>query len=321
MQVLGGRLLLGRREVLATCLTTAHARTLSGLATIAALGVPHLALVDPDPASAATLLARHRPTLIETFPNVFTRWEVLAEDPTGPLANVRIFLSTFDAAHPRTIHTMLRASSRRLPVYAQAYAQSETGAIALSFRLSQRRRGDARHVGWPALAFNRIRLVNPDTGTPLRRPGETGAIEVRGPGLFAGYHGEPERTQSGWHDGWWRTGDLGTRGIHGALRLHGRVVDAVTEIPDYLAREDVLLDRLDELDELLILDDPHGHPVAVATTRGDRPIDPARWAAATADLPALAPPRLLRWEQLPTTATWKVRRPALRQQLFGNANP
>ncbi|MET9833551.1 AMP-binding protein [Streptomyces sp. NPDC006385] len=316
VQVLGGRVLLGRRDVIATCLTTAHARTLSGLATIAALGLPHLAMVDPDPASAAPLMARHRPTLIETFPNVFTRWEALAEDPAAPLANVRIFLSTFDAAHPRTIHRMLASSRRRLPVYAQAYAQSETGAIALSFRLSRRHAGDARHVGWPALAFNRVRLVDPTTGSVLRRPGRSGAIEMRGPGLFAGYLGEPERTAQGWHDGWWRTGDLGSRRIDGAVRLQGRAVDAVDAIPDYLAWEDIVLARLEELEELVILADPAGRPAVVVTTRGDQPLDPARWAAATSDIPGLGTPLVLSWNQLPTTATWKVRRPALRDQLF-----
>lgn len=316
IQVLGGRLLLGQRDVIATCLTTAHARTLSGLATIAALGVPHLAMVDPDPVSAASLMARHRPTLIETFPNVFARWEGLAEDPDEPLANVRIFLSTFDAAHPRTIRTMLASSRRRLPVYAQAYAQSETGAIALSFRISRRLGGDARLVGWPALAFNRVRIVDPATDTVLRRPGRPGAIEVRGPGLFAGYLGDPELTASGWHDSWWRTGDLGSRRLDGSLRLQGRVVDAVAGAPDYLAWEDIVLARLEELDELVIIADPAGRPTAVAVTRGNRGLDPARWAAATSDLPSLGVPQELKWEELPTTATWKVRRPALRDQVF-----
>ncbi len=316
VQVLGGRLLLGRRDVIATCLTTAHARTLSGLATIAALGVPHLAMVDPDPASAAELLARHRPTLIETFPNVFAHWEGLAEHPAAPLANVRIFLSTFDAAHPRTIRTMLASSRRHLPVYAQAYAQSETGAIALSFRVSRRRGGDARLVGWPALAFNRVRVVDPTTDAVVHRRGKPGAIEVRGPGLFAGYLGDPERTARGWRDRWWRTGDVGSRRIGGALRLQGRAVDAVADAPDYLAWEDVLLARLEELDELVIIPDPTGRPAAVATVRGDGALDPARWTAATADMPSLGVPRVLNWDELPTTATWKVRRAALRAQVF-----
>jgi acyl-coenzyme A synthetase/AMP-(fatty) acid ligase len=315
VQVLGGRLLLGQRDVLATCLTTAHARTLSGLATIAALGLPHLFLVDPDPASAAPLLARHRPSLVETLPNIFSRWERLANHPERPLSNVRIFLSTFDAAHPRTIRTMLASSQRRLPVYAQAYAQSETGAIALSFRISRREGGDARLVGWPALALNRLRIVDPVTDRVLRRPGCCGAIEVRGPGLFAGYLEDPAGTAGGWHDRWWRTGDLGRRRVDGAVLLAGRAVDAVPDAPDYLAWEDMLLSRLGNLDELVIVADHDGRPVPVVVTADGGPLDPGRWAAATFDMYGLAPPQLLRWEDLPTTTTWKVRRGALRDQL------
>lgn len=161
IQVLGGRLLLRRHDVIATCLTTAHARTLTGLGAIAAVGAPRLAMVDPDPAAAAVLFTRYRPSLIETFPNVFLRWEHLADRPHGPLANVRIFLSTFDAAHPRTIRRLLAGSERRLPVYAQAYAQSEVGAIAIGFRTRHAAgpTDDARHVGWPALALSRAAVA------------------------------------------------------------------------------------------------------------------------------------------------------------------
>ena len=314
VQVVGGRILLSHRDVIATCLTSAHARTLSGLATMAAVGAPHLAMVNPDPASAAPLLSRHRPSLIETFPNVFLRWEPLADDPATPFSNVRIFLSTFDAAHPRTIRTMLHASRRRLPLYAQAYAQSELGAISLSFRTRRTRERDARDVGLPALALARVRVVDRDTGRRLPA-GQTGALHVRSPGLFAGYLDEPELTVAQRRGHWWDTGDVGSKSRSGLIRLAGRAVDDVPGQPDYLAWEDILLDRLPELTELVIVSNSDGTPQAVACTRGDQPVDPARWQAATADLPTLPPPVRMRWEDLPTTATWKVRRPALRELL------
>ena len=316
VQVIGGRILLGHRDVIATCLTSAHARTLSGLATMAAVGAPHLAMVDPDPASAAPLLSRYRPSLIETFPNVFLRWEPLADDPAGPLSNVRIFLSTFDAAHPRTIRTMLGASQRRLPLYAQAYAQSELGAIALSFRTRRTRMRDARDVGLPALAFARVRVTDPGTGRRLRA-GQTGALHARSPGPFAGYVDEPERTAAQHKDGWWDTGDIGSKSRIGLLRLAGRAVDHVPGETDYLAWEDILLDRLPELTELVIVSKPCGAPQAVVCTRDEQPVKPARWQAATTGLADAGRPFHMRWQDLPTTATWKVRRPALRMLLAG----
>ncbi|OZM76362.1 class I adenylate-forming enzyme family protein [Pseudonocardia sp. MH-G8] len=314
VQVMGGRLLLRPHDVVATCLTTAHARTLSGPFTVAAVGAPHLAMVDPDPAAAAALLARYRPTLLETFPNVFLHWEQLAEHPDRPLANVRIFLSTFDAAHPRTIRRMLAASRRRLPIYAQAYAQSELGAISVGFRARRRGAGrDTRDVGWPGIALTQVRLVDPATGRRVHRPGEYGRILARGPGLFAGYLGEPQRTRNHQLHSWWDTGDIGTRTRQ--LRLAGRAVDAIPALPNYLAVEDLLLDRLPELTELVLTTQPDQNPVPVVCTRDDTALDPARWQAAAADLPPMAAPRQFPWPELPTTATWKVRRSALQELL------
>ena len=315
VQVLGGRALLRSNDVIATCLTTAHARTLSGLSTIAAVGAPHVALVDPDPASAGPLLARHRPTLIETFPNVFVRWEQLVDDPGAPFANVRIFLSTFDAAHPRTIRRLLSASQRRLPLYAQAYAQSEVGAIAVSFRTRRAAaRSDARNVGWPALALVRTRIVD-DDGRRVWRPRALGHIHAKGPGLFGGYVAEEARTDDQWHRGFWDTGDLGARLITGQLHLAGRQADALAGITNPLAVEDILLARCDELTEVVLVVGADGRSTPVVCTRGDHPLDLSRWAEAVRDQPPLAPPLQWRWEDLPKTATWKVRRLALSEVL------
>ena len=315
MQVLVGRALLSRTDVIATCLTTAHARVLSGLPALAAVGAPHLAMVDPDAASAARLLARHRPTVLETFPNVFVRWEHLADDQRRPLGNVRIFLSTFDAAHPRTIRRLLSASDRRMPLYVQGYAQSEVGAIAVGVRARTRTAGgDARDVGWPALALARARIVDPQTGRRVPR-GQPGRIEARGPGLFAGYVGEPDRTAAQRHGGWWDTGDFGVLTRLRQVRLLGRHVDQVPGLDDHLAVEDLLLDRLPELVEVVIVPAHEGPPTPVICTRDDVPLNQRRWEQVTADMPPLAAPQRWAWRDLPTTATWKVRRPALRARL------
>ena len=45
-------------------------------------------------------------------------------------------------------------------------------------------------------------------GNPLP-PDATGEICVRGPGVFAGYHNNPEATAQATRFGWFHTGDLG----------------------------------------------------------------------------------------------------------------
>jgi O-succinylbenzoic acid--CoA ligase len=55
---------------------------------------------------------------------------------------------------------------------------------------------------------------------------EDGEVLLRGPMLFDGYEGDPERTASALTDGWFRTDDLGTF-EDGRLRVTGRADDVI----------------------------------------------------------------------------------------------
>jgi acyl-CoA synthetase (AMP-forming)/AMP-acid ligase II len=56
-------------------------------------------------------------------------------------------------------------------------------------------------------------------------PGETGEICVRGPGVFAGYHNNPEATEQATRFGWFHTGDLGHLDERGFVYITGRASD------------------------------------------------------------------------------------------------
>lgn len=321
VQLIAHKVMLTRRDIFATCPTAIHARVLSGWHALLAVGCGHLALFDPDPMVTATFLSRYQPTVVDTFPNVYIRWEQFANDAGGPLANVRFFISTFDAVHPRTIQRLLAASRRRFPLWVQGYAQSEVGLATLGVR--RRRRtghptGDARDVGWAVPGLTRVRITDRITGKPLPR-GSLGQIEVGSVGQIAGYLGEESRMAGRWNGAWWRMEDVGQMTPWGTLRLLGRQVDAIPGLDDALALEDMLLARLPELTELVILAGLDGQlPVPVVCTIDDEPLHGARWSSAMLGLPPLAAPVQCRWAELPTTATWKVKRSELREQLMGS---
>jgi acyl-CoA synthetase (AMP-forming)/AMP-acid ligase II len=63
-----------------------------------------------------------------------------------------------------------------------------------------------------------------DAGTHLP-PGTTGEICVRGPGVFAGYHNNPEATAKATAYGWFHTGDLGHMDARGFVYITGRASD------------------------------------------------------------------------------------------------
>ncbi|MDQ4102547.1 MAG: AMP-binding protein, partial [Actinomycetota bacterium] len=75
----------------------------------------------------------------------------------------------------------------------------------------------------PPLDGVSLRLVD-DHGEVLGRSDDetVGEIEVAGPTLFRGYLNRPDATAGAMHNGWFRTGDLATRGPDGYLRLVGR---------------------------------------------------------------------------------------------------
>lgn len=297
-----------------------HQRMTTGLAAMATLAPTMLMLSDPTADTTLPLLTRHRPTVLETLPNVYLAWEPLARDPARPFARTRVYINSFDAIHTRTIRTFLAATDRRLPMWIQSWSQSEAGALVIRpyIRWTVRRVGHrpppTQVLGWPLPTVGKLRTVDPANRLPIRR-GQVGLVEISQPGRCLAYVGEQPRHDSRRDGDWWNTGDLGVINRWGAVRLVDREID---RIPDgsALEIEDVLLDRLPEATEVVVMPVLGGLPVPVLSTQDDRPIDPARWQQATADLPGLASPLQLAWADFPRTATWKIRRFVLRQRLL-----
>ncbi len=65
-----------------------------------------------------------------------------------------------------------------------------------------------------------LRVVSLETGEPVA-PGETGEIQARSASLMAGYLPD-EATPGAFHDGWYRTGDVGSVDADGWVRLTDR---------------------------------------------------------------------------------------------------
>jgi acyl-CoA synthetase (AMP-forming)/AMP-acid ligase II len=67
----------------------------------------------------------------------------------------------------------------------------------------------------PPLPGIEVRVADPETGEELE-PDERGELQVRGFGLFEGYHKDPELTAASFAEGGWlRSGDIGSIDAHG----------------------------------------------------------------------------------------------------------
>jgi fatty acid CoA ligase FadD22 len=313
-QVVIGRVLRVRSPWVA-CLPSVHARTMSGLLAALRLGLPIGLLTDPDPERAAAMCRELRPGVLEAVPNVFIRWEELAGTAPDAMAGVRILLCTFDALHPRTVRTLLSVAAPGAR-FLQAYGQTETGPITVKV---YRRRGgrcrDSRCVGRPVPGNTAVRVLDAD-GDRLGY-GVPGVIWARSAGITPSYLGGRHAVPA---DGWWPMGDHGELSARGCLHLHDRGQDRIDGVASVLALEDRILDRLPELTEVALVDGA-GRPRPAVCTRGDEPLDLAAWARAVADLPPLAEPVQLSWDEVPHTSTWKVRRSLLRRLLEEPARP
>lgn len=76
-----------------------------------------------------------------------------------------------------------------------------------------------------ALPFAEIRIMTPD-GQPAG-PGEIGELWIRGPTVTPGYWRNPEATELGFTDGFWRSGDIGSVDAEGFVRVLDRLKDMI----------------------------------------------------------------------------------------------
>jgi acyl-coenzyme A synthetase/AMP-(fatty) acid ligase len=310
-----------RRELIASCISFVHVRAV--ITTMAALarGSSLLPLARTDERTVLETFRRHRPTAVEAHPNTFVRWEPLCEHPDEPFANVRIYLNSFDAAHPRTIERFLDASRRTLPVWFQVYGQTEVQGISIrgyrrgGARRLSRRGTRTRSLGW-AIPGVHVRIVDPATQRRVR-PGRTGMIQVRTRSRALQFVGTPDKYWERRHGRWFDTGDWGRRGPRGDVEVFDRVADRVEGVASCLRIEDVLLDRIPQALEIVVVPDGAGAPVPVVCLRDGGRLDRAAWRAAAEGLGPLGAPVEVGEADLKRTATEKARRYLLSELVSG----
>jgi len=158
------------------------------------------------------------------------------------------FARSASAPLPRAVHDRFEAESGIgvLETYGMTEAASQIAANPLL--RSERRPGSAgRPTGVP------VRVVGADGGD--LPPGETGAVEIRGPQVIRAYLG-PGRTPvpARGVDGWLRTGDLAFRDSDGFLYLAGRSDDVINRGGEKVHPREI---------EDVLLSDPHIRGAAV----------------------------------------------------------
>jgi fatty-acyl-CoA synthase len=171
-------------------------------------------------------ITEERPTVSAAVPTIWN--EVLRHSETSPvdLSSLRLVVCGGSAV-PRSL--MERFQERYGVAIIQAWGMTETSPLAaVAFPPKDATPADA--MDWRAktgriIGGVELRIVD-DAGQPLPWDGASaGEIEVRGPWITGSYYrdDDPEK----FHDGWLRTGDVGTVDDHGFVQITDRAKDVI----------------------------------------------------------------------------------------------
>jgi len=267
------------------------------------------------------LIATERPTVAGAVPTIWN--DILRHIEANPvdLSSLR-FVVCGGSAVPRSL--MERFQERHGVRIVQAWGMTETSPLA-AIALPPRDARPEEEMDWRArtgrvIAGVELRIVD-DAGNVLAWDGRTaGEIEVRGPWVTAAYYREdaPEK----FHDGWLRTGDVGSVDAHGFVQITDRAKDVIKSGGEWISSvelENAIMAHPDVLEAAVVgVPDPRWEerPLACVVPRpGARP---------TADaLKAFLAERVARWwvperwsfiDEVPKTSVGKFDKKLLRSR-------
>ncbi len=166
----------------------------------------------PDATLAA--LMNDRPTLTVLVPATI---QAVIEHPQWEATSIGS-LRALTTGSTQVPQRLVEAFTRRGVPVLQVYGSTETSPMAVYTRLS----GDWRRpgsTGLPGIACE-ARVV--DEAGREAQAGTAGEVVVRGPNVLAEYWGDPAATAETLREGWYHSGDIGTRDADGHFYIHDR---------------------------------------------------------------------------------------------------
>ena len=266
----------------------------------------------PTAERVAEVVERHRPTALFSVPTLYLKMLQSGVAARLAAAGVRRYASAGEAL-PAAVRRNWREATGVAPV--SGYGASET--VVLVFYCND----DSAQLKLSARVEIRARDSANDA-SPQR-------MWLRHPSIALGYWRRPEAERDSFADGWFSPGDLFRRRDDGSMELCGRDDDMLKISGQWVSVLDVeqalLGASAGSVESLAAVGFENAEGLvsialfAVAAP-GQDALARERVNAGIAALPKLKQPRLVKWVgELPLTATGKLQRRKLKQQLAGSA--
>ncbi|MZD03815.1 AMP-binding protein [Streptomyces sp. SID5785] len=175
-----------------------------------------------DAAQAIELMVREHVTVFHGVPTMYVHLLTAARG-AAELPQLRVAVSGGASLPVAVLEAFEETFGARIH---EGYGLSETSPVAA---VNQPWYGvRAGTVGHPIWGVDvEIARAEAEDRIDLLPAGELGEIVVRGHNVFSGYLGRPEATAEALVDGWFRTGDLGTKDADGFLSIVDRKKDVI----------------------------------------------------------------------------------------------
>jgi benzoate-CoA ligase family protein len=268
----------------------------------------------PVPAGVAANLAAHRPTLFFASPG-FCAGMLDADVPVEVMSSVR---ATVTAGEALPAELYRRFTERFGVPVLDGIGSTEMLHIFLSNHFGHERPG----TSGTAVEGYEGKLID-DEGQEITTPDTPGYLYVRGESVATGYWCKTAASRAAFQGEWCRTGDVYTRSEDGYWSFLGRNNDMIKAGGIWVSPaevENVLIQHPDVLEAAVVGSrDDKGLETTVAfvVARGGHTVDPDSVDGHCREhMAAFKRPRtVIVVEELPKTATGKVQRFALREQL------
>lgn len=273
-----------------------------------------------EPSAVLATIEKHRVTSLSGVPTTF---QLLAEDPAWEKTDISSLrmLTCGGSAVPLRV---LEAYEARGLGFSGGYGMTETSPGATSLR-AEHTRAKMGSAGLPHF-FTDVRIAD-SLGNELAA-GEVGEILISGPNVISEYWQLPEASAASYQDGgWFRSGDMGYVDDEGFLFISDRLKDMIISGGEniYPAEVEQAIMELPDVESVAVIgvsDEKWGEvPRAVLVLKEGASLSAEQLMShLDGRLARYKIPRTAVFvEELPRTASGKIRKAELRRQ-YGTAN-